>query len=168
MQTPVCKKAIDTNLAIAAISATKPLPPLAAVRIAKSRLGVLLYRCGYGAFALSLLLVFYPFFSAQPLWLFPLILGWLGLWWGYCQQLQKCVTGVLGFTNDKWWLELEERSLQLELAGDVLCWTWLVILPLRDSASGKLHQLVIFGDALTNSDWARLHRWLRACLVPRA
>ena len=168
MQIPAFKKAVDTdNLAASAI-VLKPLPPLAAVQINNSRLGFLLYRCSYSAFALSLLLLFFPFIIEQPLWLFGLILCWGGLWWGYRQQLSYCITGALGFSVDNWILEQEGRTCQLELAGEVLCWSWLIILPLRDTVSNKTRWLLLFSDALSSSDNARLRRWLRACLTPKA
>lgn len=167
MQTPVFKKAADRDSFPADISATKPLPTLAAVHIDISRLGLLVCRFGYAVFALSLLWVFYPFIIAQPLYLVGLVLCSAGLWWGYLQQLKYCTTGTLEFVQGHWCFERVGQHYQLELAAEVLCWSWVIILPLRDIASGKTQRLVIFSDALSRSDNARLRRWLRACLVPK-
>lgn len=171
MQTPAFKKTADQALLESEYSPLKPLPPLAAVYIAQSRFAVLLYRCGYGAFALSLLLVFYPFVIAQPFWLLGLILCYAGLWWAYHQQLKSCITCTIRFADGSWWLEQDGNCSQMELAGDVLCWSWLIILPLRnaanDSTKGKVQRVMVFNDALSSSDNARLRRWLRACLVPK-
>jgi len=168
VQIPAFKKAVDTDNIAADSSILKPLPLLVAVHINNSRFGFLLYRCSYAVFALSLLLVFYPFINEQPLWLLGLLLCWLGLWLMYRQQSSSCITGKLSFSGDHWLLEQEERTCQLTLASEVLCWSWLIILPLRETAKGKIRCVLIFGDALNKDDNARLRRWLRACLTPKA
>ena len=168
MQTPVSKKIADPASLAANSRAVKPLPALAAVYITRSRFAIYLYRCGYGAFALSLLSVFFPFIVEHPFWLLGLLVGWVGLWWGYRQQISTCITGELRFSDGFWWFTQEGHSCPLSLAAEVLCWSWLIILPLRDNASGKMRRMVIVSDALSKSDNARLRRWLRACLIPSA
>ena len=168
MQIPDFKKAVNADISAASDSVLKPLPALAAVQINNSRLGFLLYLCSYSAFAFSLLLVFYPFVIERPLWLFGLIVCWGGLWWAYRLQVSCCITGAFGFSGNHWVLEQDGVCCQLELAGEVLCWRRLIILPLREPASGKIQWLLLFGDALSSSDNARLRRWLRACLTPKA
>jgi len=168
VQIPAFKKAVDTDVIAADSPVLKPLPMLAAVYINHSRFGVLLYRCSYAVFALSLLLVFYPFIIEQPLWLLVLILCCSGLWLSYRREIGRCVTGALSFSGHHWLLEQEGRACQLMLAGEVLCWPWLIILPLRELASDKIRWVLIFGDAVNKDDNARLRRWLRACLTPKA
>ncbi len=183
MQIPDFKKAVDSEYPTASPQVLKPLPALVAVQLNTSRFGLNLYRYSYSVFALSLLLVFYPFILAQPLWLLALAICWCGLWWAYRQQSHRNMTGLLGFCDNHWQWEQDGRTCQLELAGAVVCWSWLIVLPLREIAAtsslttnpsrgnhntGKVRQLVIFSDALTSADNARLRRWLRACLVPRA
>lgn len=168
MQIPVFKKAADTETSIADSSVLKPLPMLAAVCINPSRLALLLYRCSYSVFALSLLLVFYPFVIEQPFWVLALILCWGGLWIVYRREIKNCVTGALSFSGNHWVLAQDCGTSQLELAGEVLCWSWLIILPLRESATGKARRLLVFGDALSKEDSTSLRRWLRACLTPKA
>lgn len=167
MQIPVFKKAADTDTITADSSVLKPLPLLAAVYINNSRLGFLLYRCSYGVFALSLLLAFYPYIVDQPLWLLGLVLCWSSLWLIYRREIAGCVTGALSFSGNQWLLEQDGCTHQLELAGEVLCWSWLIILPLRETVSGKIRRVLIFGDALNKDDNARLRRWLRGCLTPK-
>lgn len=168
MQIPVFKKAVDSNLIAADSSALKPLPLLAAVSVNRSRFGFLLYLYSYSAFAASLLLVFYPFIIEQTLWVLALLLCWCGVWSTYRQQSSHFVVGALSFSDGYWLLEQEGHTCQLALAGEVLCWSWLIILPLRDTESGKIRRLLVFSDALNKNDNARLRRWLRACLTPKA
>lgn len=173
MQIPVFKKVADNDDLAVNPSALAPLPALAAVQLNNSRYGSLLYRCSYALFAVSLLFVFYPFMLARPIWLLGLAVCWCGLWWAYRKQNNNGVTGLLGFCDNHWQLEQNGRTCQLELAGEVLCWSWLMVLPLREIAcdSGhntrKIKRLVIFSDALSKADNARLRRWLRACLIPK-
>lgn len=175
MQIPAFNKAADNDFPAATPRDLKPLPALAAVQLHNSRFGLLLYRCSYAVFALSLMLVFYPFVVAQPIWLLALAICWCGLWWAYRQQNRNGVIGLLGFGDNHWRLEEAGRSCQLELAGEVLCWSWLIVLPLREilddptrKNTNKIRSLVIFSDALSKEDNARLRRWLRACLIPKA
>lgn len=168
VQIPVFNKAADTENSIADPSALKPLPMLAAVHINNSRFALLLYRCSYSLFALSLLLVFYPYIIEQPFWVLGLILCWVGLWLVYQRESKSRVTGALSFSGNHWVFEQAGQACQLELAGEVLCWSWLVILPLRETATGKTRRLLVFDDALDKHDNASLRRWLRACLTPKA
>lgn len=168
MQIPVFNKAADTENSVAVSSVLKPLPMLVAVYINHSRFALLLYRCSYGLFALSLLLVFYPYIIQQPFWALGLILGWVGLWLMYQREIKSCVTGALSFSGNHWVFEQDGQTCQLELAGEVLCWSWLIILPLRETATGKARRLLIFRDALSKDHNASLRRWLRACLTPKA
>ena len=176
VQIPDFNKAADNAYPAAATPDLKPLPTLAAVQLNNSRFGLGLYRCSYAVFALSLLLVFYPFVLAQPIWLLALAICWCGLWLAYRQQQRSGVIGLLGFCDNHWQLEEDSCTRQLELAGEILCWSWLIVLPLREIAyptshgrnRRKIRQLVIFSDALSKEDNARLRRWLRACLIPKA
>lgn|GEM_PF-1113262 len=175
MQIPAFNKVADNTYPAATPPDLKPLPALTAVQLNNSRFGLSLYRCSYAVFAASLMLVFYPFILAQSLWLLALTICWCGLGLAYRQQNRSGVTGLLGFGDNHWQLEEADRTCQLELAGEVLCWPWLIVLPLRETLAdptsrntSKIRWLVIFGDALSKEDNARLRRWLRACLIPKA
>jgi hypothetical protein len=168
VQIPAFKKTVDADQAGVDASVLKPLPLLAAVHINHSHMGFLLYRCSYFTFALSLLLAFYNYVVDQPFWLLLLVFCLSGLWFAYRREITHSVTGRLSYSGDHWLLEQDGRAYQLELAGEVLCWSWLIILPLRDIADTKVRRVIIFGDALNKNDNARLRRWLRACLIPKA
>lgn len=173
MQIPVFKKVVD-SLAGKAVdspdfpSSLKPLPPLVAVYINASRHRSILYRCSYFLFALSLLFAFYPFVLEQPAWILGVIVSIYGLWVLYHREMKNDLTGSLGFASNQWFFEQAGSQYQLELAGEVLCWSWIIILPFRETTSGKAHRLLIFNDALSKEDNARLRAWLRACLIPKA
>ena len=51
-----------------------------------------------------------------------------------------------------------------ELAGSVVFWSWVMVLPLRNLQTGALQRLVICTDSTTNDDWRRLRVWLNMTL----
>lgn len=150
-------------------SSTKPLPLLAAVTFQSSRYFLRFYRCTYSVIAFAMLLVFYPFIDEQLPWLIVLALLWWGLWRAYKYSLVQEPRGELCFSGEHWIYQPAERGSLggLHMSGAALCWSWIIILPLHSLESGKTCNLLIFGDALTVSDNARLRRWLQACLVPK-
>lgn len=168
MQIPAFNKSTDADSGVTDSSPLKPLPSLAAVHIKNSRFALCLYHCSYGVFALSLLLVFYPYIIDNFLWIFGLIFCWASLWRVYRREITARPTGVLSFSEDRWLFDQDGCTCQLALAGEVLCWSWLIVLPLLDTTTGKSRRLLVFNDALNKHDNARLRRWLRACLTPKA
>ena len=147
----------------------KPLPALAAVGLRPSYYFRWFYRGAYGLFALALLLVLYPFILKYVAGLFVLAMLWWGLWWSYRYSLSHEPKGALRFSDGNWIYEPTggEIEMGLRLAGAVVCWAWVIILPLRHNETGKIYRLLIFRDALTASDNASLRRWLQACLIPK-
>jgi hypothetical protein len=173
VQIPVFKKAVDAiaNKVVSPSdlpSSSKSLPSLAAVRINFSGHRLVLYRCSYFVFALSLLFAFYPYVREQFVWGLVLIVFLYGVWALYRKEMESDVIGTLGFADDQWFFEQAGSRCQLKLAGEVLCWPWIIILPFRETTTRKSRRLLIFNDALSREDNARLRAWLRACLVPKA
>jgi hypothetical protein len=160
-------KAVDQ--ALDPVTSLKPLPALAAVSLRPSFYFKWFYRGVYSLFALALLLVFYPVILKHIAGLFVLGSLWWGLWWSYRYSLTHEPKGALRFSDGKWIYERAdgETLTGLQLFGPVVCWSWVVILPLRDNETGKTWRLPIFRDALTASDNASLRRWLQACLIPK-
>jgi hypothetical protein len=152
------------------VSSLKPLPALAAVSLRSSFHLLWFYRGAYSLFALALLLVFYPFILKHIAGLVVLALLWWGLWWSYRYSLKHEPVGALRFSEGSWiYQRADGETLPgLQLAGPVVCWSWVIILPLRDSETGETYRLPVFNDALTASDNASLRRWLQACLIPKS
>ncbi len=174
MQIPGFRKKTTDSSVTDVVPVSKPLPLLVAVRFNRSRSLVVFYRFAYSVFALALLLVFCPFIIEQPAWLLLFACLCWGLWRAYGHSLAQEPTGSLAFTGGNWedgrWLydsASEHAPTSLQLAGPVLCWPWIIILPLRNPQTAKVITLPIFSDALTVSDNACLRRWLQACLIPK-
>jgi len=74
--------------------------------------------------------------------------------------------GSLAYENGLWVLRDKNKLMNCVLVGDVLCWPWLIILPLK-TMDGCSRLLLLGSDALEPADQARLRTWLRACLKPK-
>lgn len=159
----------------AADHSSKALPDLAALAIKLSAFLRFIYRLGFGLFALALLLAFYPYLAdgnssnLQRL-LLTLVLLLCELWLWFCcrVQLRSIPAGTLAFNSGTWHWADTGGGREYQLHGAVVCWPWLIIVPLVDAASRRKLTLVLAKDALNTADRARLRTWLRACLKPRA
>ncbi|HSC67201.1 MAG TPA: protein YgfX [Cellvibrio sp.] len=167
MQTLAFKKAVD-NTGSADLPSLKPSPLLAAVKIKASSHRSIIYRFSYLLFALCLGLAVYPFVIDQPMWIVPGIFALGFLYIVYRREMTNELTGALGYAGNQWVLEQAGMSHQLELAGEVLCWSWIIIMPLKDMADGKTCRLLLFADSMNSEDNGRLRAWLRASLIPKA
>lgn len=167
MQIPVSKQAVESDSPDFP-SLLKPLPSLPAVQINASRHRLILYRCSYLLFTLSVLSAFYPFVREQYVWAFGVIVTSGGLWAMYRREMAKDLAGSLSFVGNQWVFDQASGRYQLELAGEVVCWPWIIILPFRATNGRKSRRLLIFNDALSKADNVRLRAWLRASLVPKA
>lgn len=161
----------------------KALPVLAVLSIYHSPFLCRLYQVFYCALALSLWLAIAPYLMDVDVTLISNVLyvimllaasGWF--WRLYSRQSASIPVGLLTFqpnalmaptTGQGAWIYADVDGEKFyQLAGEVLCWPWLVILPLR-SGDGGTKNLIIAADALEPADQARLRTWLRACLKPK-
>lgn len=167
MQTPDFKK--TTNFDALTHSSTKSRPPLAAVSIHRSRLLVRIYQLIYGLFGVCLLIAILPWL-AEYLWSFialpPL---WFALLHVYRRQVSEIYAGQLWFEGDNWCAHPENCEVidRYSIADEVVCWSFIIILPMRDQKTSTLRYLILASDALSPADNARLRTWLRVCLKPK-
>ncbi|PUA26538.1 MAG: hypothetical protein B0W54_22575 [Cellvibrio sp. 79] len=164
VQIPGYKKTADLQ---AVSSSSKPLPVLVAVSIFPSRWLLYFYRCTYLLLAACLLLIIFPWLITNIAWAILLVAGWWGLWRGYRYQQKDLFAGELGFESGEWLLKAVGVTGKYQLAGEVLCWPLLIILPLRELDTRKCRYLLIANDSLSPVDGARLRTWLRVCLKPK-
>lgn len=170
MQIPGFKKAVD-SLSDSS-SSLKPLPALAPVAVSLSRQLIYCYQIAYLLLAMCLLLVVSPWLIVDPAWVIFLAVTWLVLWVGYLHQKINLFVGTLWFEQRHWSLQqdgTQGRKIikKYQLAGEVLCWPLLIILPLQEVDNKKRKYLLIANDALSPADRARLRTWLRVCLKPK-
>ncbi len=168
MQTPGCRKTVNPVTEITSSSLLKPLPSLVAVTITLSSWLIYFYRITYALFAACVCLVLFPWIIINPFWLIILVGSWCGLWVSYRYQAQTLFSGALWFDQGEWILKADKCAPQkYQLAGEVLCWSLLIILPMREMESGTRKYLLVTNDAVSPADRARLRTWLRVCLKPK-
>lgn len=152
---------------------SKALPSLAVLSISASTFLRSFYRVFYAVFAFSFFAALIPYISSVDSgvairlgWLVILLSSFAGLWHLYARQCSAIPLGSLAFENGFWILCDKKEQLNCVLSGDVLCWPWLIILPL-ESEAGQKRFLLLCRDAIKPADQARLRTWLRACLRPK-
>lgn len=170
MPIPDFKKTADLQpLAAASLSIpTKPLPSLAVVTVGYSRNLVHCYRLVYGCFVMGLLLAGSTQVSQYNSgWAAVFVALMVVLCCLYRRQVVQVFTGTIWSEQGNWVLRRGALTKKYVLAGEVTCWPFVVVLPLRDQESQQLRYLVIAADSISPADNARLRTWLRVCLRPR-
>lgn len=61
-----------------------------------------------------------------------------------------------------WILEIENRKYYCELSADILCWQWILIIPLYSAESRCVNRLVILQDSISAEDSSVLRRWIHS------
>jgi hypothetical protein len=166
----------------------KALPPLAVLSISDSSFLRRLYLMFYCAMVAAIWVAFAPYWVDSNTGLVKSILylciailssGWLVHL--YLRQKAAIPVGLLayqatsgghsgvedGVEEGCWIFTGSGGDVKYQLAGEVLCWPWLIMLPLKNQA-GVIKNVFIAMDALDARDQARLRTWLRACLKPKS
>lgn len=180
MPTPASNKTVEPAAQLpvdypgSADNRSKALPDLAALVISPSGVLRFIYRTAYSLFALAITLALYPYLTdpdshtvQRILLLMLLVLFVLLLWYGFKRQMAAIPQGCLAYQAQRWQLTGAGIRQDFHLRGAVLCWPWVIILPLSELESGTKQTLVLAKDALSAADQARLRTWLRACLRPK-
>ena len=67
-------------------------------------------------------------------------------------------------TNNQWRLTTHAGRVVVGLAGEVVVWSWLIIIPVRELQSKTRYYLIALPDSLEKEPWRRLRVWLKTCL----
>ena len=113
-------------------------------------------------------------FCSASIALVPLFLTvwyWLVLWLIFSLLIifilrrsfraQKLPSVKLSVQQKSWRLKTSEGELVVVPFEDILLWAGVIILPLRETLSGRKHRLVVLSDSMSADDWRRLRVWLR-------
>lgn len=140
---------------------------LAAVTIFPSRFLYLVQSLIYLVMLLGSLLALRPFFHGA--WY------WLAIWLAFsfalviaansARRTKNALPKQLRITSQRWYLSCAEGEFLVRLNGEMLLWSWLIIIPLRAVLSGRLHYLVALPDSLDREAWRRLSVWLNLCFT---
>jgi hypothetical protein len=63
-----------------------------------------------------------------------------------------------------WRLKTSGGECVVAPVNDILLWAGVIIVPLRETLSGRKHRLVMLSDSMSADDWRRLRVWLRMAL----
>ena len=66
--------------------------------------------------------------------------------------------------QNNWRLKTLTGEFAVTIHKEVVLWSWLIVLPLREKLTGKQYYLVALPDSLNQEDWRRISVWLRNCL----
>lgn len=148
-------------------SDVKAVADLAAVSFYPSHVLCLAQLCIYLAMLVFSLLALIPFFIATWYWfivwlIFASVLAVAGK---RAQREKNSPPKHLQVIQQQWRLSTSAGAFSVRPDGELLLWSWLIIIPVRELLSGKLHYLVALPDSLDKESWRRLSAWLNLCFT---
>ena len=83
-----------------------------------------------------------------------------------CKSYRKKNAAPIRFEiiKNEWWLIKNQQTYSVSLAGEVLLWSWVIIIPVQEKLIRKKHYLIALPDSLSREEWRRLCVWLKTCL----
>ena len=111
---------------------------------------------------LALLPFFFSLFYALPLWL--MFIFFIGMAIRKSHREKNAPRLSFEITNNQWRLTTQTGSVVVGLLGEVVLWSWLIIIPVRDNQTQRRYCLIALPDSLEQEQWRRLRVWLKTCL----
>lgn len=68
---------------------------------------------------------------------------------------------TLGIAQKIWYLQTVTGSVAVEPCNEIVVWSHLVILPVKETLSGRKYRIIVLSDSMKTEDWRRLRVWLR-------
>ncbi|WP_189417780.1 protein YgfX [Cellvibrio zantedeschiae] len=153
--------AADSHLATSSTTtAGVDLAPIVIVpSIILWRLELAVYSSILCAAAIALFPFFLTAFYWPLLWLMFLILVAFVLRQRW--RAKNSLPISLEVQKNVWRLKSSAGESIFEPFGEILLWSGVIILPLRETISGRIHRIVILQDSVKPDDWRCLRVWLR-------
>lgn len=79
-------------------------------------------------------------------------------------QVKNSQPVTVAVRQNVWQLKNGEGEFTVVPFGEILLWSWVIILPLRETISGRKHTIVLLQDSVKADDWRHLRVWLRTGL----
>jgi hypothetical protein len=79
-------------------------------------------------------------------------------------RAQKIPAVTLSVQKQVWRFQNSNGEFTVVPFGEILLWGGVIILPMREIASGHKHHIVALPDSMKPEDWRRLRVWLRTGL----
>lgn len=148
------------------ISNTHPSGDLSPIPITPSRLWLklqLLLNLGFvnlGFFALS------PYFSFDltrqllPFFLFWLTISFICVYFFINKKTREKTPTQISVKNSIWIIEYQNQGFYCELSADIVCWQWIIIIPLYCAQKQKTLRIILLNDSFCAKDDAKIRRWI--------
>ncbi len=120
----------------------------------------------YSAMLVFAFIALLPFFFAAAYW----ILLWLvfafliGVAIYKSWQAKNAAPMQFEIKQNNWRLKTSKGEFSVTPNDEILLWSWVIVIPLRETLTRNLHYLIALPDSLTKEDWRRLRVWLMTCL----
>lgn len=122
--------------------------------------------------AIYILILVFSFIALLPF--FGTAFYWILLWFafslvvgiaiGHSFTVKNAAPMCFEIKQDQWRLTTPTGVCVVTVNGDVLLWSWLIVIPLRENLTGKQQFLIALPDSFTPSEWRLLRVWLKTCL----
>ncbi len=126
------------------------------------RIEFIFYSCMLVAASIAIFPFFFSAFYWPILWLVFSALIFIALRTRWRAQKLPAVT----FSVEKHVWRLRDTTGEFTVVpyGEILLWSWVIILHLRNPVDGKKYHVVALTDSMKEEDWRRLRVWLRTGL----
>ena len=105
----------------------------------------------------------FPFLLTAFYW--PLL--WLGFVllvafaWRFSLRTHKANPISLSVTQKIWRIKNSKTEIVVQPCDEILVWAGVIIVPVREIASGEKHRIIALPDSMDAEEWRRLRVWLR-------
>lgn len=96
--------------------------------------------------------------------------SWIAIWLVFAGATGMAISSARGrknaspktlhITQQQWRLTTCAGEFSVKHSGELLLWSWLIIIPVRELLSGRAHYLIALPDSLDKEEWRRLRVWL--------
>jgi hypothetical protein len=104
----------------------------------------------------------YAFIAGLLLWL---IINFLYLIFFKKKKRREKGPSQISIKNGIWLVEFQNRHFYCELQSEIVCWQWIIIIPLYSPQSRKTFRIILLKDSLQAKADASLRRWVHSQLA---
>jgi len=81
--------------------------------------------------------------------------------WRSSARTHKASPISLSVTQKIWRIKNSDAEIVVRPCDEILVWTGVIIIPVREIASGEKHRIIALPDSMDAEEWRRLRVWLR-------